>query len=77
MQKNVIYCGVFNCSREDCEHHIKSGDNFDMPNKFNNLMHSEVCVLDRDCEHCKFKVDGDCQVWECKFEPKEEKKDGV
>ena len=25
---------------------------------------------DRDCENCKHKVNGACNVWECKFEPK-------
>lgn len=27
---------------------------------------------DRDCPHCRHKVNGECQVWDCKFEPKEE-----
>ena len=28
-------------------------------------------IVDRDCEHCANKVNGDCQVWECRFVPKE------
>lgn len=27
---------------------------------------------DRDCENCIHKVNGACNVWECKFEPKED-----
>ena len=27
---------------------------------------------DRDCENCVHKVNGACNVWECKFEPKSE-----
>lgn len=27
-------------------------------------------VNDRDCESCIHKVNGACNVWECKFEPK-------
>lgn len=25
---------------------------------------------DRDCENCKHKVNGACNVWDCEFEPK-------
>ena len=28
--------------------------------------------MDRDCENCIHKVNGACNVWECKFEPKSE-----
>lgn len=28
--------------------------------------------MDRDCENCVHKVNGACNVWECKFEPKED-----
>ena len=27
---------------------------------------------DRDCENCKHKVNGACESWDCKFEPKED-----
>jgi len=69
--EKVIFCGVFSCEQSDCEYHIRNGDGFDMPNNFNNLKYTEVCKLDRDCENCKNRVDGECQKWECKYEPKE------
>lgn len=68
----LMFCGVFNCTRNDCDYHIKNGDNFEMPSDFRNLKNTEVCKLDRDCDNCKNKVDGDCQVWDCRFEKREE-----
>ena len=64
----LMYCGVFTCNQEDCDYHIKTGEQFDMPSNFRNLKHSPVCKLPRDCEHCKNHKDGECQVWECKYE---------
>lgn len=29
-------------------------------------------IDDRDCEHCKHKINGLCEKWECEFEPREE-----
>ena len=26
---------------------------------------------DRDCDHCTNRIDGECQVWECRFVPKQ------
>ena len=69
----VMNCGVFSCPKHDCPHHIRNGDGYDMPTSFNNLKGTEMCILDRDCENCANKVDGDCQVWECKFVRKEPK----
>ena len=28
--------------------------------------------MNRDCGNCIHKVNGACNVWECKFEPKED-----
>lgn len=36
----------------------------------NQPMHEENILNDRDCPNCKHKVNGECQVWDCRFEPK-------
>lgn len=68
----LMYCGVFSCKETDCDYHIKTGEKFDMPSNFKNLMYSPVCKLPRDCEHCKHQKYGECQVWDCEYE-KEDK----
>lgn len=51
MDQKVIYCGVFNCPDSECKHHIKNGEKFDAPQRFNNLMYSPMCKLKHN-GHC-------------------------
>lgn len=44
----VIYCGVFNCERTDCKHHIVGGTDFGQPQKFNNLDGTVYCAKAND-----------------------------
>ena len=43
-------------------------DEDNVPMNEENFPHKD----DRDCPNCKHKVNGECQVWNCRFEQKNE-----